>query len=283
MIATALLITLLPLASHASAAQVPTSKELFSSEVILKRIARFLAWQAYWEGVDSFGGRYRPLARVKIVIVRSREQAAVFLADPGLSIIFSEGANGALLARYGEWRSGDTNESAAQRYIRNAAGQPPGPDCLAVSGSGQPKGSMQPGRSLPQKRVCAESTVRAPFAQEEQVLTLPELKAPRFDEISVLDGALQRLRAAVRANVGQYVGGRIPAARVIVPRFSLEDPYVFVFVDFGTGRQGGIVRFGPERDGSWSGDKLITAGPPNDVGWTVRQIIANAMEIVNVP
>ncbi len=99
----------------------------------------------------------------------------------------------------------------------------------------------------------------------------------------MLDGTLDRLRTAIKVNVGQYVGGRIPAARVIVPRFSLEDPYVFVFVDFGAGRQGAIVRFGPERDGSWSGDKLITAGLPNDVGWTVGQVKANAMETIDVP
>lgn len=279
----ALLIILLPLAWEANAAQVPATKELFPSEILLQKTEHFLRWQAFWEGVHSFGGRYRPLAQVKIMIVRSREQAAVFLSDLGLSVTFSEGTDGALLARYGEWRSGDTNESAARRYIRSTAGQPPNRDCVALSGSGQPKPNMQPGTTLPRKRICAESTAGPPFAQEERVFILPELKPPSFDETSVLDGTLDRLRTAIKVNVGQYVGGRIPAARVIVPRFSLEDPYVFVFVDFGAGRQGAIVRFGPERDGSWSGDKLITAGLPNDVGWTVGQVKANAMETIDVP
>ncbi len=129
----ALLIILLPLAWEANAAQVPATKELFPSEILLQKTEHFLRWQAFWEGVDSFGGRYRPLAQVKIMIVRSREQAAVFLSDLGLSVTFSEGTDGALLARYGEWRSGDTNESAARRYIRSTAGQPPNRDCVALS------------------------------------------------------------------------------------------------------------------------------------------------------
>ncbi len=215
------------------------------------------------------------------MIVRSRKQAALFVRDLDVSLIFSEGANNALLVQYGEYHTGETNEAAAQRYMRNAAGQPS--DCVSLSSLSQPKANTQSGSTLPQKRVCAGSTAEPPFTQEERVLTLPELKPPSFDETSVLAGALQQLRLAIKEGIGQYVGGRIPMARVIVPRFSLEDPYVFVFVDFGVGRQGGIVRFRPEPDGSWSGDKLVTAGPPNDADWTVRQIKANAMETIDVP
>ena len=279
MISRTWVILLLPLTWAATAAEVAGADDA----VLMEKTAHLIKWQAYWEGIDSFHGRYVSQARVKARIVRSRDQVALFIADLGISLTFSTGANGALLMRYGEWRAGDTNETAARRYINGTGVPEADADCIPLLSPSPPKPDMQPGTALPPRSVCAGSAAVPPFAQVELDFALPDLKPPSFDAVSASDGTLLRLRAAVKANIGQYVGRRIPRARVVVPRFSLQDPYVFVYVDFGAGRQGGIVRFGPEPDGSWSGDKLVTAGRPNEIAWTVRRIKAIAMETIEVP
>jgi hypothetical protein len=259
-------------------AQTTNHRQNLTHKQLVDKISHVLRWKAFWDGAAAFSG-YMAGERVDGKVIRTPKEITVFVSVVGFNLVLRlDSQTQQFHPSLWAYTVGETNESAANRYIRQELRGSADYNCVAMptkrpdelEGRGQNAGNV-----LPAARVCRDRNGDAIFGEENILLELPVLNAPAAD---ASHAEVVKLRTAVTKALGYYLGERCAYASVTIPRFSADDPFVYVSVDLGQSCGKGVLAVKRDTRGAWSAGRLFAQGSRTDLDRTLHLIRENALE-----
>ncbi len=259
----------------------PQPPSLSRSELVGK-INHVIRWKAFWEGMEAFKPKYVAGAHIDAKVVRTSQDIGVFIGAVRMNIVLRwHSQSGQFHPSFWSYTAGETSDDAAQRYIAAELKAPEDRNCVPILRAPSQGMRQNAGNVVPSKRVCRDQNGIELFSEEDVSLELPSLNTPLAASPSSSE-ANQLRRAATKA-LRYYVGRQCPTASVTIPRFSPDDPFVYVFVDFGQSCGRGVLAARRDRTGAWEAGKLFEDRPLNDLSRIIRQVQKGALEIFRLP
>ena len=261
--------------------QSPPSQILSRGE-LGRKIDHVLRWKAMWKGMESFNSSYIAGAYVDAKVITTPEEVAVFIGAVGVNVVLrKDHLSGQFHPSFWRYSAGEANDTAAKRYIAEELRAVEDKDCVPVSRGPAREAPQDVGVVVPTRRACRDRTGAVLFSEEDLSLELPSLRTAFAANTPPEE--VNEVRIAATKALAYYMGRECPAASVIIPRFSPDDPVVYTFVDFGQTCGRGIFAATRNREGVWVAGKLFEDRPPNDLGRIIRQIQKDALASFRLP
>ena len=259
-------------------AQNGYSFQLPSREQVMESSTQILHWYRYWHAEEPGAPLhlYQAGAKVSVLELRSPKAAGVCIVDFGSCIGFRVREAGGLFA-LGLW--------PIPPAVSGKAGLI---DFLKTNiVSAWPVELAQPSReNRPQGPASVDGSRLHPIRSsapdlKDPVVTETQETLPPIAPVGTLPPAdLESLSVLIRRQLVQYFPtSDCPAGSATIPRYSDQDPFLYVLADFGKcGR--GILILDSNVDGAWRFSKFVMA--KEDVDWFSQRIASRPLLTISV-
>ncbi len=246
------------------------SAQTFSDQRVITEVSELLRWKLFWEGPQSVV-HYEPRRIVDATVVLSGGKVAMFIGEIQVAAYLTF-QDGQITNRTIGGLSMATVDESVKRYISANNGQP---------GFVLKPGAPEQPPDAPIRHIEADRGIES-FKTHEIHFQLPSMEPPEYIVVRKSPIQLDSLIFATRAGVHEYRDQKCANVSVTIPLFSVTDPAVFVYVDFGKGCETGVLSF-KWIGMHWTAAQFSPNRPPNDWTYTINQVHKYALSQFSLP
>ena len=232
-----------------------------------------VAWRNYWQSQRES----LPAGTETQVKVLERSDGVTIMLAPALGSVIEVGRqqNGDrfLLGVY-PTPYGDDEAALERRYLPKND-----PDCIEVGRPPEATSQVRPAVApqLPMKRACAPGVIRAYSLR----LRFENGNVARFDDERKLDRVYPEIEKAVNSGLKKYLSEG-ETAEVVVPRFSLRDPVIFIATQLPSEQGYGLLFLRRTPSGGWEVDQFVPNRAPHNPSRTLKLALDNRWRVFQV-
>ena len=243
-----------------------------TDDEIVRDVTRLLRWNWYWENLP-LEEEYLAGKKTEIAVIESPEDIQGFLRE-GVGIRFHRGRDGKVRFSRNTWINTDIPEWV-KFYIKNYH-----PRSSAVPGTERRDFAVNP--AFIRDTVTAEEKERL-LKIRSIPFTLPKLTPPDSILKKQRPSELRTIEAKLPEALADCCSENCGKTEVLIPYFSPDDPWVYVYAKL-CGWEEGIIYFNyHENDDKWYIDHFRPNRAPDDFSGVIKKIRSNAAAQIEFP